>query len=312
MLKYGVLLLSILATRTKADTSMYETVNTGRPTSEGDATHLNKDKCLEYARLLSVTMTVGTAGTSNQAGCSTNIDSTKVNWNPAPEDGNVNENCGYLWGLNPDTNPYLCVVCKDGETCASITGNYEVVNSGAPQKTLTKEQCEHYANLLSIPMNELSNGSPPDGCSVNSAGTAANWATDYPGGSADCTADNQCVECASGASCYPPTVFPDVYQATDPGASLTDAQINVFKDSRGLCSSTTQYRALSSDGNLLECKDCGTAAFLTEFTSERTTGTYKHGKCCTNTHHKVCKAMMAEYKAKCDGADKGVSATCSS
>lgn len=96
-------------------------------------------------------------------------------------------------------------LCDSGTSkCAVDTSMYQVngAGSGAPQLTLDKQQCQQYANLLGVPMTEHRTGTPPEGCSVNADSTTVNFDDGSTGfASADCSANNQCVECKAGETC---------------------------------------------------------------------------------------------------------------
>jgi len=104
--------------------------------------------------------------------------------------------------------------CDIGVTdkCAADTSMYSLLGSGngAPQLTLTKEQCQHYSDLIGVTMTELTAGvdGGVDGCSVNAALTSVNFndgtnPASAGASSADCSDAHKCVECKAGETCAP-------------------------------------------------------------------------------------------------------------
>jgi len=73
-----------------------------------------------------------------------------------------------------------------------------------------------------------------------------------------------------------------------------------FAWSLGACGAQ-QFRRLV--GSSETCEACDRKAFATAYKSvvldNNTAATYRHGRCCSNTHHDVCIKMRAEYDAQC-------------
>ena len=91
----------------------------------------------------------------------------------------------------------------------------------------------------------------------------------------------------------------DQYIVDDPEVSVID-----FSSKSSECANTLPYKyaKLQSDGTLV-CELCGRDAFLESYNANAmgnvVTGT-RHGICCQNSHHRVCRAMLEEYKLRCE------------
>merc|ERR1711998_45655 len=71
---------------------------------------------------------------------------------------------------------------------------------------------------------------------------------------------------------------------------------SVWVDKDRLCGA--DYVTIKTNGEL-DCKSCaaGPSGFLVEYGEARESGTgVKHGKCCINSHHKVCEQLKNGYK----------------
>lgn len=80
-----------------------------------------------------------------------------------------------------------------------------------------------------------------------------------------------------------------------------------FSSKSSECSNISpfKYAKLHADGSL-KCEACGREAFLESYNADTRgssiTGT-KHGPCCQNSHHRVCRKMIEEYKLRCEYED---------
>lgn len=94
----------------------------------------------------------------------------------------------------------------------------------------------------------------------------------------------------------------DEYYVDDPETTVID-----FSSQSSKCSNIDpkQYARLKRDGTL-ECTPCGRKLFLQSYNAatmnSAVVGT-KHGICCQNSHHRVCRAMLEEYKLRCEYED---------
>jgi hypothetical protein len=98
---------------------------------------------------------------------------------------------------------------------------------------------------------------------------------------------------------------------TDPSSCVTrldtrylavDPSDGTFDWSLGACGAQ-QFRRLV--GSSEACEACDLHTFATAYRSvvlgNNTAAKYRHGRCCSNTHHDVCVKMRAEYDAQCPG-----------
>ena len=73
---------------------------------------------------------------------------------------------------------------------------------------------------------------------------------------------------------------------------------------------TFQY--LNNEGDL-ECRTCSPSLFLSSYnvnTENATDISIRHGGCCSNEHHHVCKKLIESYRAACEGVNKGAVSKC--
>jgi len=61
-----------------------------------------------------------------------------------------------------------------------------------------------------------------------------------------------------------------------------------------------EFAHMSPSGDGFNCVTCNLKTFIDEYSTKRTIGRYKHGKCCRNTHHTVCHSLLEEYTSKCE------------
>ena len=91
----------------------------------------------------------------------------------------------------------------------------------------------------------------------------------------------------------------DSYLVNDVETSVID-----FSSKSSECANQVprRYAKLNADGTLV-CAVCGRNTFLESYNadarSSAISGT-KHGPCCQNSHHRVCRAMLEEYKLRCE------------
>lgn len=64
--------------------------------------------------------------------------------------------------------------------------------------------------------------------------------------------------------------------------------------------SDREFAHVAPSGDGFNCVSCNLKTFIDEYSTKRTTGKYKHGKCCRNTHHTVCHSLLVEYTSKCE------------
>lgn len=91
---------------------------------------------------------------------------------------------------------------------------------------------------------------------------------------------------------------------------VDDVELTVidFSSKSSECSNISpfKYAKLHTDGSL-QCQPCGRESFLESYNADTRdssiTGT-KHGPCCQNSHHRVCKKMIEEYKLRCEYEDE--------
>ena len=94
----------------------------------------------------------------------------------------------------------------------------------------------------------------------------------------------------------------DAFLVDDVETSLID-----FSSKSSECSNISpfKYAKLHTDGSL-KCELCGREAFLESYnadTRDSTIAGTKHGPCCQNSHHRVCRKMLEEYKLRCEYED---------
>jgi len=73
---------------------------------------------------------------------------------------------------------------------------------------------------------------------------------------------------------------------------------------------TFQY--LNKDG-AIECRTCSPSLFLTSYginTENASDASVRHGGCCTNEHHYVCKKLIEAYRSACETSIKGDVSKC--
>ena len=174
--------------------------------------------------------------------------------------------------------------------------------------SLDPTQCLAYRNSLSgYNWGGAADHGPGQavGCSVVEANKYVRY-NDRETSNQPCTASIKCID--SG-------VVEDFYEEFDPEASPLAQSIWDVKD---VSCGPNKFVTISGGGELV-CGDCSgsndPAAFLAEFSTKRTIGSgLKHGKCCINSHHKVCHQLMNSYKNTCtdDDGDKGhaIARTC--
>jgi len=101
--------------------------------------------------------------------------------------------------------------------------------------------------------------------------------------------------------------IPDEYIASDPGQADTDAWV----EASASCIAG-EFAHMAVDGTFT-CEPCSKDTFVSQYTVANNlkvdSGAWvidnsahmsaTRGKCCANSHHSVCRAMMSEYKSKC-------------
>jgi hypothetical protein len=78
-----------------------------------------------------------------------------------------------------------------------------------------------------------------------------------------------------------------------------------FADKSSECQPKRMYARLEREGTLV-CTQCGRESFLETYNLDAMGSTVpgtKHGICCQNSHHVVCKEMLKEYKLRCEYED---------
>lgn len=179
--------------------------------------------------------------------------------------------------------------------------------SGDLSTSLDATQCLAYRNTLSGYNwgGVVDNSGQAVGCSVVEANKYVRY-NDRATSNQGCTATIKCID--SG-------VVEDFYEEFDPEASPLAQSIWDVKD---VSCGPNKFVTINGGGELV-CGVCSgsndPAVFLAEFSTKRTTGSgLKHGKCCINSHHKVCHQLMSSYKNTCtdDDGDKGhaIARTC--
>jgi hypothetical protein len=182
--------------------------------------------------------------------------------------------------------------------------------SGDLSTSLDATQCQAYAASLS----GYTWGGADDwgtgqavGCSVVEANKYVRYNSD------DRTSGGQ--GCIASVKCIDSGVVEDFYEEFDPESAPLAQSIWDVKD---VSCGPNKFVTISGGGELV-CGDCSgsndPAAFLAEFSIKRKVGSgLKHGKCCINSHHKVCHQLMNSYKNTCtdDDGDKGhaIARTC--
>ena len=173
--------------------------------------------------------------------------------------------------------------------------------------SLDATQCQAYRNSLSGYNwgGVVDNIGQAVGCSVVESNKYVRY-NDRETSNQPCTASIKCID--SG-------VVEDFYEEFDPESAPLAQSIWDVKD---VSCGPNKFVTISGGGELV-CGDCSgsndPAAFLAEFSIKRTIGSgLKHGKCCINSHHKVCHQLMNSYKNTCtdDDGDKGhaIARTC--
>lgn len=96
----------------------------------------------------------------------------------------------------------------------------------------------------------------------------------------------------------------DAYLVDDVESSVID-----FSSKSSECSNQASgngYAKLLTDGSLA-CALCGREDFMESYNADtRDNGVEgtRHAPCCQNSHHRVCRKMLEEFKLRCEYEDK--------
>ncbi len=92
----------------------------------------------------------------------------------------------------------------------------------------------------------------------------------------------------------------DDFMSAEPEESTSySTLLSEFQNEEDQQCGGNQFVTIDANG-ALKCETCDKTTFNDEYTADKhDRATYKHGKCCVNSHHNVCKMLLKSFKQKC-------------
>ena len=224
---------------------------------------------------------------------------------------------GEFSGGNDDEE---CTECGDGHTV--FDANYDIVTTAGTQCIPCDGAIEYDHDNESHTACVSTNGRCDMGFEILGTDvlTAPNYCSicKYGYYQPVLNTSNACTEWISQSDCHgfylPGNIYKDsqcLFQENiDEKYILIEPSDSSFQITTYCFPNTFQY--LNKDGNM-ECRTCNPSLFLSSYntnTENATDISIRHGGCCSNEHHHVCKKLIESYRAACENVNKGDVSKC--